>query len=89
MIVRWLVLSTLLLPSIVMAADLAGVENPERARVNYMLNCQGCHGADGVGTVDGSVPEMKNFVLPFNLNLSVFIVRKCIVIQLFYKHIVL
>ena len=39
-----------------------GVADSERARVNYMLNCQGCHGADGVGTVDGSVPEMKNFV---------------------------
>ena len=52
----------LLLPSIVMAADLAGVENPERARVNYMLNCQGCHGPSGQGTEDGTVPTMTNFV---------------------------
>ena len=32
-----------------------------RARVNYMLNCQGCHLPDGSG-VPGSVPTMKNFV---------------------------
>jgi mono/diheme cytochrome c family protein len=41
---------------------LPGVENPARAQVNYMLNCQGCHGADGVGTADGAVPVMKDFV---------------------------
>jgi hypothetical protein len=32
-----------------------------RARINYMLNCQGCHLPDGSG-VPGSVPTMKNFV---------------------------
>ena len=32
----------------------------KRARVNYMLNCQGCHLADGRGI--GDIPEMKNFV---------------------------
>jgi len=46
-------------------AALPGVENPERARVNYMLNCQGCHGPDGVGTEDGVVPVMKDFVGKF------------------------
>ena len=46
-------------------ADIAGVENPARARVNYMLNCQGCHGATGTGTADGSVPEMRNYVSRF------------------------
>lgn len=39
-----------------------GVENANRAKVNYMLNCQGCHGPDGTGTNDGSVPTMKNFL---------------------------
>jgi len=39
-----------------------GVDNPARARVNYMLNCQGCHGSDGRGTADGAVPIMKDFV---------------------------
>ena len=49
------------------AARLAelGVDNPQRTRVDYMLNCQGCHGADGSGTADGSVPTMKNFVGKF------------------------
>ncbi len=34
--------------------------NANRARFNYMLNCQGCHSADGSGI--GDIPEMKNFV---------------------------
>ena len=42
-----------------------GVENAERARVNYMLNCQGCHGPEGTGTLDGAVPAMKSFVGKF------------------------
>jgi len=40
----------------------AGVENPMRAKVNYMLNCQGCHGPEGTGTHDGAVPTMNSFV---------------------------
>lgn len=32
-----------------------------RARSNYMLNCQGCHLADGSG-LPGSVPSMRDFV---------------------------
>ena len=45
----------------------AGVDTPideERARQNYMLNCQGCHKADGSGLTD-SVPSMQNFVGSF------------------------
>lgn len=38
------------------------VNNAAQAKVDYMLNCQGCHGPDGAGTPDGSVPTMKNFV---------------------------
>ena len=34
--------------------------NTQRARVDYMLNCQGCHLPDGDGA--GDVPRMKNFV---------------------------
>ena len=41
------------------SADLSEV-NPNRARVNYMLNCQGCHLPDGEGV--GGIPQMKNFV---------------------------
>ena len=42
-----------------------GVENMQRAEVNYMLNCQGCHGPTGAGTEDGSVPVMTDFVAKF------------------------
>jgi len=35
--------------------------NTERAHSNYMVNCQGCHLADGSG-LPGSVPSMKDFV---------------------------
>lgn len=41
------------------AADGAAF-NAERARINYMLNCQGCHLPDGGGV--GGIPQMKNFV---------------------------
>lgn len=46
------------LPSIA----LPGVANENRARINYMLNCQGCHGSDAQGSKLASVPRMKNFV---------------------------
>ncbi len=39
-----------------------GVEDEARARTNYMLNCQGCHGVDGAGNASGDVPLMKGFV---------------------------
>jgi mono/diheme cytochrome c family protein len=35
-----------------------------RAQSNYMLNCQGCHLADGSG-LPGSVPSMDDFVGSF------------------------
>ena len=34
--------------------------NDQRARIDYMLNCQGCHLPDGDGA--GDVPRMKGFV---------------------------
>ena len=46
----------------VSAESLAGVDNPARARVNYMLNCQGCHGPEGAGSIDGAVPTMQDYV---------------------------
>ena len=45
------------------AANALGGEqgvNADRARVNYMLNCQGCHLPDGGGVAD--IPRMKGFV---------------------------
>jgi hypothetical protein len=35
--------------------------NDERAHVNYMLHCQGCHLPQAEG-LDGRVPPMKDFV---------------------------
>jgi hypothetical protein len=35
--------------------------NADRARVNYMLSCQGCHLAAGQGA-HGAVPRMSNYV---------------------------
>jgi len=35
-----------------------------QAKMNYMINCQGCHLADGSG-LPGSVPSMKDFVGKF------------------------
>ena len=55
-------LIALIVPISAMGDALAGVDNPARARMNYMLNCQGCHGPAGRGTHDGSVPAMQGFV---------------------------
>ncbi len=41
---------------------LTGVADAQRARTNYMLNCQGCHGPTGAGMTDGTVPNMAGFV---------------------------
>lgn len=38
-----------------------GELNEQRAHMNYMLNCQGCHLADGAG-FPNKVPEVKNFM---------------------------
>ncbi|MBF9151527.1 cytochrome C [Novosphingobium jiangmenense] len=41
-----------------------GVSNPQQARIDYMLKCQGCHRPDGTGD-DHSNPPMKNIVARF------------------------
>jgi len=43
-------------------ASLAGVTDKNRARINYMLNCQGCHGPQAQGSEAASVPRMQGFV---------------------------
>ena len=51
-----------LLISVVAYADsYPGVDNAERARLNYILHCQGCHLPDGSGFA-GKVPNMNNYV---------------------------
>jgi hypothetical protein len=39
-----------------------GEIDANKARMHYMLNCQGCHLHDGAGSRDGEVPEMKDYV---------------------------
>ena len=51
---------TLLFIAILEVADVAGADE-QRARVNYMLHCQGCHLAEAVGH-PGNVPRMRGFL---------------------------
>ncbi|MGV3512416.1 MAG: cytochrome C [Novosphingobium sp.] len=41
-----------------------GVIDPQQARIDYMLKCQGCHRPDGSGD-DRSNPPMRNIVAQF------------------------
>lgn len=41
-----------------------GVSNPQQARIDYILKCQGCHRPDGGGD-ERSNPPMKNVVARF------------------------
>lgn len=45
-------------------STMRGVSNPQQARVDYMLKCQGCHRPDGGGD-DKSNPPMKHVVSQF------------------------
>ena len=36
------------------------LSNPERARYDYQMNCQGCHVSDGTG--GKSIPNMQGFI---------------------------
>jgi len=55
------VLGTILVTVAFASTTLAG---PERARTNWILNCQGCHRADARGTPDGA-PNMAGEVARF------------------------
>ena len=56
-------LSLLSLPAVLLSTSAQAIDTA-RAQQNYMLNCQGCHKADGTG-LPGSVPSMRNFVGSF------------------------
>jgi hypothetical protein len=43
---------------------MAGVENPQRAKINWMLNCQECHKPDARGSENGA-PNMAGQVSKF------------------------
>ncbi len=49
------------LSALVCVFALGGVAAAEAPHINYMLECQGCHLADGTGFA-GKVPALKNFV---------------------------
>jgi mono/diheme cytochrome c family protein len=57
---RWLVLLMLLGTGLAHAAE----DHVARARVDYMINCQGCHLPDGSG-FPGKVPNMRGEVGKF------------------------
>lgn len=44
--------------------DNRGVSDPQQARIDYMLKCQGCHRPDGSGD-ERSNPPMRNIVARF------------------------
>ena len=46
------------------AAALAAAASGYRPRVDYQLNCQGCHLADGSGEA-GRVPSIRGMLVPF------------------------
>ena len=60
---RFILLAVMLLSQTALGQTDVAI-NMERAKSNYMLNCQGCHQADGSGLV-GSVPSMQGFVGSF------------------------
>jgi len=37
-------------------AEMQGVSDPKRAKLNYMLHCQGCHRPDGLGDTHSTPP---------------------------------
>lgn len=42
-----------------------GVQNPARARMNWMLHCQGCHQSDAKGSAAARTPAMAGEVSRF------------------------
>ena len=52
-----------ILPAALLLVVIGGPVNADdrQARINYMLNCQGCHTPDGSGA-PGKVPSLKNFM---------------------------
>jgi mono/diheme cytochrome c family protein len=58
--------AVLLLASTVLAAQVARpVERTPPAQANYMLNCMGCHVADGSGAA-GKVPSLRDSLVPLS-----------------------
>lgn len=54
----------LVLTTAAAAEEPAGVVSAQRAKMNWMLNCQGCHKSDATGA-EGGVPAMAHEVARF------------------------
>lgn len=54
----------LLLSTAAAAEEIPGVANVQRAKMNWMLSCQGCHQADATGSANGA-PSMAGEVARF------------------------
>lgn len=55
----------LLFPALLLAAMAApghAGNTATSARANYMLHCSGCHGMQGLGTVEGGIPAFPDSV---------------------------
>lgn len=58
------VAAALLLMTVAASAETPGVQSEARAKMNWMLNCQGCHQPDATGSANGA-PAMANDVARF------------------------
>lgn len=58
------ILAALLAMTAAASAETPGVQSEARAKMNWMLNCQGCHQPDASGSANGA-PSMANEVARF------------------------
>lgn len=59
-----LIAATAAIPAFGNPVPMPGVENPARARQNWILKCQGCHRADASGTPE-TTPAMAGIIGSF------------------------
>lgn len=50
------IFAALMLMTVAASAQTPGVQSEARARMNWMLNCQGCHQPDATGSANGAPP---------------------------------
>lgn len=58
------ILAALMLMTVAASAEMPGVQSEARAKMNWMLNCQGCHRTDATGSANGA-PSMASDVARF------------------------
>ncbi len=57
--IRNLLVSTLL---VALAAQAQAGNTASSPRANYLLHCSGCHGQEGLGTVEGGIPGFPDSI---------------------------